>query len=135
MNYENMFNALAMLNSDYRVPISTLVAETGVTQDELLHIVEKTGCRHYRILGMLPPSELLTYDDHYHFGDVGEFYEFLEDCGLGEAVIDSEGRKGFAPIADIKDRYCLHVPTWGPNWYAWDPAVIDFACDYSQENA
>lgn len=131
MNYENMFNALAMLNTDYRVPMDVLVAKTGVTQDELLHIVEKTGCKHYRILGMLPPSELLTHNDFYQFGDVGEFYEFLEDAGLGEAVVDSEGRKGFKPNDDIKDRYCLHVPTWGPNWYAWDPAVIDYAPGYN----
>ena len=125
MNYENMFNALAMLNSDYRVPVETLVAETGVTQDELLHIVEKTGCKHYRILGMLPPSELLTHEG-CRFDDVGEFYEFLEYCGLGKA-----SEKGFKPNEKALP-YCLHVPAWGPNWYAWDPAVIEFALSYPE---
>lgn len=44
MNYK----AVSILNKDYRIPVEALV------EDELLRIVEDTGLKHYRLLGMLP---------------------------------------------------------------------------------
>jgi hypothetical protein len=121
MNYKAMYEAVSILNKDYRIPVEALVERTGITEDELLRIVEDTGLKHYRLLGMLPPSEIILQSRT--MSRVKDFYSALERKGLGESIETNNGW-GFKPNKDGSP-YCLNVPLWGQYWHAWDPAVLE----------
>ena len=120
MNYKALYNALLLLTLDYRIPLEVLKEKTGLDELEILQLVEDTGAKHYRLLGFLPPSELVENKTVRHF------YLALEEVGLGEFLDITEERKqlGFAPNSDAAT-YCLNVPCYGKDWYAWHPSVLD----------
>ena len=113
------YKALVTLTKDYRIPLDILKNKTGITDLEVLELVEETGGRHYRMLGFVPPSELGA-------GSVQDFYRSLEKAGLAKRDLNADGCcVGSTDLTEQAALLSICIPGFGPTWRAWDPEILD----------
>lgn len=115
----NKYDALVLLSQDPRIPVEQLKSLTGCIDEEILTIVSDTGGRHYRLLGFVPPSELVLGLS------VQKFYKLLEIAGLAEITYEEEVRAvGCIPKGKAVD-LSINIPCYGKDWHAWQPDILD----------
>lgn len=128
MNYKANYEALTMLVKDPRVPRDIVIERTGICEEGLLQVVQDTGLKHYRLLDMLPPSEVVDDPamEEYGLETASDLYEMLWDRKLVEDVV-----RGNTYVAGIipSDRLTpalLSVPCYGKHWYAFHvPTLVN----------